>query len=953
MAHGSDPDGFCFPPIPGVDEDVEPDDINIPVIYQRVVLRRPGDYDRDYAYDDDCPDEFEDEHDQDFNLDLTAPPLESWYHGRISRQTASDRLEMFGRPGAYLVRESVGQPGDYAISYLSHLDQVHHFKINSNCGDYYIGGRQFYSLNDLIGFYSNASCILENESLEVPVVPPEPVSLYMMLRATESHIKTPGTDELTIETGEVFLLLSFINQEWGWGRSQNSEMSGLIPIVIMEDVTHEDTNLGKPWFHDSVGREEAVELLMRKGTPGSYLVRKSRGGAHGGDEINYSMAVRTTNRVQRFLITRYVTGYYLFGGRPFNSMEDVIDRYRNEVILDGLNLGSPLPKEPEEYSRTGPQRRVENPPSAANHEDVSQEPQPETLGLPAVKEGTLLMKKGKKCPVYGKWKEFHFVVQCKEKKLLYYEQGSRHRAKGLLDLRQCKVYEVHPSLMGPNCMVLVLKYLSETTFYYLSADFPGNTETVKEWLRALWHCTYPPELSQQNEVQQARSLSLVIKDCKMTKSSTQVFALAFVEGVCVARTRVMADTPCVFDEDFVFEDLPLYATEFTVELHTTRSKRLGSIVGRENCLGRVQVHLSDLPCGQDDDRWHQLVTSSSRAPRGSVRLSALFKDYVILPIKEYAQLKELVLSGDLKVIEALAKVCKDHHAELASTLIHIFCYYNRVIPLINACLAKSVDNEENVSTLFRAATLSTMLMDQLMKLTSLNYLRSILTGPVKQIMECPDSSEISPALLPKGADPTPNQNRLQAHVSHVLSVIFASVPDCPPVLRYIYHCLQKKVGLKWPEDDSVTIRAISGFLFLRFVCPALLKPQLFGLVTEPPSPVADRALKLVTKTIQNLANLVGFKTKESFMLYLNAFIKDHMPLMRRFVDEISMYDQCPDSTVLESLNPAKDLSTICHLCNIYTDNLNKLATAEPRVRELLEVLNSLKRTEKRYTNRYS
>jgi hypothetical protein len=31
---------------------------------------------------------------------------------------------------------------------------------------------------------------------------------------------------------------------------------------------------------------------------------------------------------------------------------------------------------------------------------------------------------GKKCPVYGKWKEFHFVVQLKDQKLLYYEQGS-------------------------------------------------------------------------------------------------------------------------------------------------------------------------------------------------------------------------------------------------------------------------------------------------------------------------------------------------------------------------------------------------------------------------------------------------------------------------------------------------------------------------------------------------
>ena len=33
------------------------------------------------------------------------------------------------------------------------------------------------SLSDLIGFYSNCSCILENESLEVPVVPPWLVAL--------------------------------------------------------------------------------------------------------------------------------------------------------------------------------------------------------------------------------------------------------------------------------------------------------------------------------------------------------------------------------------------------------------------------------------------------------------------------------------------------------------------------------------------------------------------------------------------------------------------------------------------------------------------------------------------------------------------------------------------------------------------------------------------------------
>ena len=54
------------------------------------------------------------------------------------------------------------------------------------------------------------------------------------------------------------------------------------------------------------------------------------------------------------------------------------------------------------------------------------------------------------------------------------------------------------------------------------------------------------------------------------------------------------------------------------------------------------MHLSDLPSGQEDDRWHQLMLSNTKSsPKGSVRFGALFKDYVILPVEEYSKLKEV------------------------------------------------------------------------------------------------------------------------------------------------------------------------------------------------------------------------------------------------------------------------------------------------------------------------
>jgi hypothetical protein len=39
-----------------------------------------------------------------------------------------------------------------------------------------------------------------------------------------------------IARGEVFQLMTKLSDDWGWGRSQKTGESGLIPIVIMEDV---------------------------------------------------------------------------------------------------------------------------------------------------------------------------------------------------------------------------------------------------------------------------------------------------------------------------------------------------------------------------------------------------------------------------------------------------------------------------------------------------------------------------------------------------------------------------------------------------------------------------------------------------------------------------------------------------------------------------------------------
>lgn len=51
-----------------------------------------------------------------------------------------------------------------------------------------------------------------------------------------------------------------------------------------------------------------------------YMVRLSGSATDKYKEVRYSLAVKVSaDRVQRFLISRTVVGYYMFGGRLFTS----------------------------------------------------------------------------------------------------------------------------------------------------------------------------------------------------------------------------------------------------------------------------------------------------------------------------------------------------------------------------------------------------------------------------------------------------------------------------------------------------------------------------------------------------------------------------------------------------------------------------------------------------------
>ncbi|EFA76778.1 regulator of chromosome condensation domain-containing protein [Heterostelium album PN500] len=103
-------------------------------------------------------------------------------------------------------------------------------------------------------------------------------------------------------------------------------------------------------------------------------------------------------------------------------------------------------------------------------------------------------------------------------------------------------------------------------------------------------------------------------------------------------------------------------------------------------------------------------------------------------------------------------------------------------------------------------------------------------------------------------------------------------------MPYLTKIITPLVVKKFPDNKH---SSVGGFVFLRFLCPAIIAPYTAGLVDEAPGPEATRALVLIGKVLQNLANGIEFGQKESFMIPVNRFIIGNLSRLNEYFDKLT------------------------------------------------------------------
>ncbi|XDV36348.1 hypothetical protein PO909_006144 [Leuciscus waleckii] len=482
---------------------------------------------------------------------------------------------------------------------------------------------------------------------------------------------------------------------------------------------------------------------------------------------------------------------------------------------------------------------------------------------------------------------------------------------------------VHSSILGEKYCFQVINSENNHCFGCSSAAERDR------WIEDLRRTAHP---NKDNCERTENSLSLWVNEAKDLPPKKRYYCEVHLDGTLFARTSSRAVGKSVqrssqavdggsgaagtghgsgaaggcqifWGEFFELDNLPP-VTQITLHLfreEDSKKKRHSKDDSMLHPLGSVALALADIKGRAFQEKWYPIVpykppgTSTAKdqiGPQASLRVKAKFKNLNILPIERYKEFAEYVTVdyvGMCSSLEPLLNVREKE--ELAGALVHVLQSIGKAKEfLIDLGSAEVQRLGENEALIFRENTLATKAIDEYMKLVGQKYLIDTLGDFISRLYSGGENCEVDPQKC-SSSDLPINQRHLKKTCGDVVKRITDMHDSFPAELNDIFS--------SWVSDcedrglTDIGHRLISASLFLRFLCPAILSPSLFGLTQPYPETNTLRTLTLTAKVIQNLANFTLFGEKEEYMFFMNEFLEQHWEPMRGFLQKVSD----PDSEI--------------------------------------------------------
>ncbi|KAI8822018.1 uncharacterized protein EV422DRAFT_566445 [Fimicolochytrium jonesii] len=549
----------------------------------------------------------------------------------------------------------------------------------------------------------------------------------------------------------------------------------------------------------------------------------------------------------------------------------------------------------------------------------------------ALKGGRVSIKRG---DTSSGWNNAYLVLMAEDELLYCFDSEDSEQPREVITLGWSQVYSVDDSYFGrANCFQLMFdqddvstgnnskmgtlnnsnsKGPSRMTYNFIAE----SANDKHEWIHALrkfgYCCETCASAADDGDAEgvapmQQRSLQLWVMEAKEMKApstsalgpvgkSINPYCIVLLNDVKQARTSVKSDDSPFWGEEFRLSDISPCRTRLRLLFFGSSPTKLQKNME----VGYVSINLSRMPPNKRVEEWYHIrpfggdkdAAKDRPATVGSVRIAYKLTNEQSLPMGLYEELLSTVTEPTMTCVQFIGeRITKPQpREELAITVLNILVAFNRDVQGLQTLTRMEIAKTADPNIMFRGNSITTKILDQYMKMVGQPYLRGTLQSLIKGVYAAKESCEVDPSRLPSGRESETvkrNWKRLLNHVTIFWEAIHNSAIKCPAELVDIFHDMMYSAETRFPKTN-VKYSAVSGFIFLRFFCPAILSPKLFGITADhPPDPAIARTLTLIAKILQNLANLSEFEGKEPHMAPCNSWITTRLDGMKHYIEHIS------------------------------------------------------------------